>query len=67
MICPETFNPFRFFVVPEAGTFLLGLVYFHAVADAEAIVLLLRELVAAYAGIAARDRSGAAGALSPTL
>ncbi len=51
------FNPFRFFVVPEAGSFLLGLVYFHAVADAEAIVLLLRELAAAYAGTVARDRT----------
>lgn len=51
------FNPFKFFVVPEAGSFLLGLVYFHAVADAEAILLLLRELVAAYAGTEARDRA----------
>lgn len=43
------FTPFRFFVVPETDAFLLGLVYFHAVADAAAIVLLLKELVAAYA------------------
>ncbi len=53
----EDFNPFRFFVVPEAGSFLLGLVYFHAVADAESIVLLLRELAGAYAGTVARDRT----------
>jgi hypothetical protein len=43
------FNPFRFFAQPEASSFLLGLVYFHAVADAESIVLLLKELVTAYA------------------
>jgi hypothetical protein len=53
----EDFNPFRFFVVSEAGTFLLGLVYFHAVADAESIVLLLRELAAAYARTVARNRT----------
>jgi hypothetical protein len=51
------FNPFKFFVVSEAGSFLLGLVYFHAVADAESIVFLLRELAAAYAGTVARDRT----------
>src|SRR5262245_31193274 len=33
------FDPFRFFVVPREGSFFLGLVYFHAVADAESIVL----------------------------
>ena len=46
----ERFSPFRFFVVPEAGSFLLGLVYLHAVADAESIVWLLKDLVNAYAG-----------------
>jgi len=51
------FNPFKFFVVPETGSFLLGLVYFHAVADAEAIVMLLRELVMAYATTVACDRT----------
>jgi NRPS condensation-like uncharacterized protein len=55
-----SFNPFRFFAVPEAGNFLLGLVYFHAVADAEAVVLLLKELVTAYVG---RGRRGGAGSL----
>ena len=49
-----SFNPFRFFVAPEDGCFRLGLVYFHAVADAESIVRLLRAIVRAYAeGVAA--------------
>jgi len=51
------FNPFRFFVVPEAGAFRLGLVYFHAVADAESIVWLLKALVAAYGGDVGRQRA----------
>ena len=42
------FNPFRFFVVPETATFQLGLVYFHAVADAESIVVLLKQIITAY-------------------
>src|SRR5262245_26729696 len=42
------FDPFRFFVVPREGSFFLGLVYFHVVADAESIVLLLKEMVEAY-------------------
>lgn len=44
-----SFSPFRFFVAPEDGCFRLGLVYFHAVADAESIVRLLRAIVRAYA------------------
>ena len=43
------FDPFRFFVVPGAEGFSLGIVYFHVIADAEAMVLLIRELVEAYA------------------
>lgn len=43
----ERFNPFRFFVVMAGDSFFLGLVYFHATADAESVVLLLRELVEA--------------------
>lgn len=43
-----TFNPFRFFIVPEAGGFFLGVVYFHAVADAESLVHLLKRIVDAY-------------------
>ena len=45
-----TFLPFRFFVVAEQESFHLGLVYFHAVADATSIVQLLRQICAAYAG-----------------
>ncbi len=40
-------NPFRFFVVTTVDSFFLGLVYFHVAADAEAVVLLLKELVEA--------------------
>lgn len=46
----ERFNPFRFFVAPAGTSFFLGLVYFHAAADAESVVLLLRELVQACCG-----------------
>jgi NRPS condensation-like uncharacterized protein len=46
----ERFNPFRFFVLPQADAFLLGLVYFHPVADAESIVHLLKRMVDAYSG-----------------
>ena len=53
----ECFTPFRFFAVPEAGSFLLGLVYFHAVADAESIVWLLKDLVDVYAGAMVGGRS----------
>jgi hypothetical protein len=42
------FAPFRFFVVPDDSAFFLGLAYFHAVADAEAIVHLLRLLSGRY-------------------
>ncbi len=48
--CGECFNPFRFFVEREHGAFSLGLVYFHPVADAESVVALLKEIVAAYRG-----------------
>jgi hypothetical protein len=43
----ERFNPFRFFVAPAGDSYFLGLVYFHPVADAESVVLLLRELAEA--------------------
>jgi hypothetical protein len=46
----ESFQPFRFFVAPEGNAFLLGLVYFHPVADAESIVCLLRAIVDAFHG-----------------
>ena len=57
--CPrsESFDPFRFFVVPGQSSFSLGLAYFHPVADAEAIVWLLKRMVEAYC-------TGAAG-ISP--
>jgi len=41
-------SPFRFFVVETAESFHLGLVYFHAIAGAESIVLLLRSIVNRY-------------------
>ena len=44
----ERFSPFRFFVVPEPEAFSLGIIYFHAIADAESIVLLAREFIEAY-------------------
>lgn len=55
----ESFTPFRFFVVPEGGSFSLGLVYFHPMADAECIVLLLKGMVDTYRG------QGRAGLASP--
>jgi hypothetical protein len=42
------FNPFRFFAVATGDSFHLGLAYFHAVADGESVVLLLRHLVQGY-------------------
>jgi len=44
----ERINPFRYFAVTTKDSFFLGLAYFHPVADAESIVLLLRDLVWAY-------------------
>ena len=43
-------NPFRFFVAGQSQSFWLVLAYFHAVADAQCIVFLLREVARAYAG-----------------
>ena len=43
-------NPFRFFVIREESAFYLGLVYFHVVAGAESIILLLKHLVSKYLG-----------------
>jgi NRPS condensation-like uncharacterized protein len=47
-ILNEGFSPFRFFVVPGASFFSFGLTYFHAVADAESSVLLVKEIFQAY-------------------
>lgn len=44
--CAGAFQPFRFFAMPAGSTVFLGLVYFHAVADAESVVILLGEIVA---------------------
>ena len=44
----QPFTPFRFFIVPETDSFLLGLVYFHPIADAEAVVFLLKRIYEAY-------------------
>src|SRR6266567_5460333 len=46
----ERFMPFRCFVAPQAGCFSLGLTYFHAVADAESFVFLVKEIVETYLG-----------------
>ena len=44
----QTFNPFRFLVVPAGDSFFLGVVYFHPAADAESVVWLLRDIAASY-------------------
>jgi hypothetical protein len=41
-------NPFRFFVIPEKGSFYLGIVYFHCIAGAESIVFLMKGIVSMY-------------------
>lgn len=43
------FSPFRFLIAAAGDSFFLGLVYFHPVADAESVVGLLKNIVAAYA------------------
>ena len=48
----QSFLPFRFFVGGGKEDFFLGLVYFHAVADGEAVVKLLKEIVEVYQGTA---------------
>lgn len=51
------FEPFRFFAVSQQDSFWLALVYFHPVADAEPIVLLLRDLVEAYLALGSPPRA----------
>ena len=51
----ERLNPFRFFVDAHEHSFALGLVYFHPVADAEAIVHLMMHIVDRFAGRAGRQ------------
>jgi hypothetical protein len=51
----ERVNPFRFFVLPAGGSFYLGVAYFHAVAGAESLVLLIQDIVNTFLG---RDERG---------
>ena len=44
----ERFNPFRFFTLSEPDGFWLGVVFLHVIADGEAIMLLVREMVETY-------------------
>jgi hypothetical protein len=44
------FCPVRFFLLPDPNGFVLGATYFHPVADAESMILLLRGIVADYLG-----------------
>ena len=44
----QPFSPFRFLLAPAGDSFFLGLVYFHAAADAGSVVLLLKEIVDRY-------------------
>ena len=46
----DGFRPFRFFLAPADSSFWLGLTYFHAIADAESVVLLMKEIVESYQG-----------------
>jgi NRPS condensation-like uncharacterized protein len=46
----QSFSPVRFFVAVENSSFFLGLVYFHAVADGESVVNLMKSVVACYLG-----------------
>jgi hypothetical protein len=41
-------SPFRFFVIEVQTGFYLGLTYFHVIAGAESIILLLRQFVSRY-------------------
>ncbi len=43
-----SFSPFRFFVATENDSFQLGLVYFHAVADGESIIRLMKDFADTY-------------------
>lgn len=51
-------TPFRFFTVQEGAGFWLGIVYFHAVADAESVVRLAAEIASAYSGAPAGTAGG---------
>jgi hypothetical protein len=51
-------EPFRFFALPAGDSFWLGVVYFHAIADAEPIVRFACELVADYCATGAPAKRG---------
>jgi NRPS condensation-like uncharacterized protein len=59
------FSPFRFFVASGEDSFSLGLAYLHAIADAESIVLLLKEIVGNFTGRDGQGHSTAAGVGPP--
>ncbi len=44
------FDPFRFFALPTASTFHLGIAYDHFVAGGDSMVVLLKGIAARYAG-----------------
>jgi hypothetical protein len=46
----ESFDPFRFFVVPDGNSFSLGICWFHPIADVHSIVRLTRDIFARYGG-----------------
>lgn len=50
-------TPFRFYVIDKNDSFYFGVSYFHLVAGAESIVLLMHDLVNAYLGRSARKLS----------
>jgi hypothetical protein len=56
--CAGQFNPFRFLVAPAGDSFFLGLSYFHPAADAESVVLLLKDIVESYLGEGSSGESG---------
>jgi hypothetical protein len=60
-----TFSPFRFFVAPGDGFFHLGLSYFHAVADAESIVRLMKDAVENFTGERRPTESANPGQVTP--
>lgn len=44
----DRFTPFRFFLLAQKGSFLLGVTYFHPIADAQSVAFVMRELAADY-------------------
>ena len=44
------FLPFRFFAAPQEDCFYLGMAYFHAIADGESIIYLMKEISERYCG-----------------